>query len=317
MDISVVIVSWNAVRYLEECLTSLQALNKDVSTEIIVVDNASTDGTAEMVRRRFAQVRLIETNENLGFARANNVGIACTTGKYICLLNPDVNVPPDCLSKMHQYMDRETDIGLLGPKMRGPQGDTWPSGMRFPTLWNGLLRALAMDSLFKGTGLFGGFLMTDCGFDTIKDVDILTGWFWMARREALNQVGLLDERFFMYGEDIDWCKRFHGAGWRVVFYPEAEALHYGAASSSNAPVRFYLEMQRANLQYWKKHHGPISSYCYWLTVCLHHVVRTLGYGIIYLLNMSARQEAYFKIKRSVACMLWLTGWRDIRQVETR
>jgi GT2 family glycosyltransferase len=317
MDISIVIVSWNAKRYVEECLTSLETLNKDVSIEIIVVDNASTDGTVGLIRNRFPCVRLVESEKNLGFARANNLGIALTRGKYICLMNPDVKVPADCLSKMYQYMEKEAAIGLLGPKMLGPDGDTRRSGMRFPTLWNCFLRATAMDSLSMGTGLFGGFLMSDFEFDTTRDIDVLNGWFWLARRAAVDEVGLLDERFFMYGEDIDWCKRFHNAGWRVVFYPEAEAVHYGGASSSNAPVRFYLEMQRANLQYWKKHHGPISSYAYCLTVWLNHLVRTLGYSLVYLLKSSARQEAYFKIRRSLACMLWMTGWKHIRQVETQ
>jgi GT2 family glycosyltransferase len=181
--------------------------------------------------------------------------------------------------------------------------------MRFPTVWNSLLRALALDSLFKGTGIFGGFLMGDFQFDRTKDVEILKGWFWVAKREAITQVGLLDERFFMYGEDMDWCRRFHRAGWRVVFNPHAEAIHYGGGSSSNAPVRFYVEQQRANLQYWKKHHGRISLSLYLFTVWINQATRVLGHGLVYLARGSSRPKASYKVRRSYACMRWLVGLR--------
>ena len=250
-DLSIIIVSWNTKKYLEECLTSLQTIDGNLSVEIIVVDNASTDGSPEMIRTQFPNVKLMETGANLGFAGGNNIGLKEVSGKYICLINSDANVPPDCLPKMHSYMEQQPTIGLLGPGMLRPDGRVYRSGMRFPTLWNLLLRALFLDSLFKGSGFFGGYLMKDFQFDRTRDIDVLNGWLWMARREALNQVGSLDDRFFMYAEDVDWCKRFHLAGWRVVFYPEARALHYGGASSKNAPARFLVEKQRANLQYWK------------------------------------------------------------------
>ena len=316
-DLSIVIVTWNVKKYVQECLTSLAKGSESLSVETIVVDNASTDGTAELIRTQFPHVSLIESDANLGFARANNIGIKLANGKYICLINPDVNIPPDCLPKMFQFMEQQPTIGLLGPKMLGPNGDVGRSGMRFPTVWNCFLRALALDSLFKGTGIFGGRLMSDFQFNQTRDIDVLNGWFWMARREALDQTGLLDERFFMYGEDVDWSKRFHLAGWRVVFYADAEAVHYGGASSSNAPVRFYIEMQRANLQYWKKHHGRISFFFYLLTVWLNHITRTMGYGFVYLVKRSLRREALFKMKRSYACMCWLMSLNSVEEAGAR
>lgn len=307
IDISIVIVTWNAKQYVEDCLTSLCDRDNTMSTEIIVVDNASTDGTADLIGKQFPHIQLIVNTCNLGFSRANNIGITLATGRYICLINPDVQVPPDCLSKMYEYMEEAPTIGLLGPQMRGPHGEIRRSCMRFPTLRNSFLRAMALDSTFGKTGRFGGSLMTDFQFDTMKDVDVLNGWFWMARREAVDQVGPLDERFFMYGEDIDWCKRFHSTKWRVVFYPGANAIHYGGASSSNAPVRFYVEMQRANLQYWEKHHSHISLLFYLLTACLNHASRVIGYGCVYLIRRTARPEVSFKIRRSCACILSLMG----------
>jgi GT2 family glycosyltransferase len=308
-DISIIIVSWNTKKYMEECLTSLRGMEGNVSAEIIVVDNASADGTPEMIRTQFPDVKLIETGANLGFAKGNNVGIKEATGKYICLINSDVNVPSDCLNKMHAFMEQEPSIGLLGPGMLRPDGKVYRSGMRFPTLWNLFLRALFLDSLFKSTGFFGGFLMKDFQFDHTRDIDVLNGWLWMARREALEQVGPLDGRFFMYAEDVDWCQRFHLAGWRVVFYAEAQAVHYGGASAASAPSRFNVEMQRANLQYWKKYHGRISLFFYLMIGCLSYTVRALGWAVIFLTKKSSRSRANIEVKQYLKCLRWVLDFR--------
>lgn len=310
---SIVIVTWNAKKIVQECLQSLVQHTKNLSTQIIIVDNASWDGTPQLVREQFPQVKLVQNDTNLGYARANNIGISLSTGKYVCLINSDVAVPEDCLENMVEYMEQHPDIGMLGPKMLLPDGAIGQSCMRFPSLWNWFCRAMALDSLFGGSSLFGGFLMTDFRYDKVSDVDVLTGWFWMVRREALTQVGPLDERFFMYGEDIDWSKRFHQAGWRVVFYPEAEAVHYCAASSSKAPARFYVEMNRANMQYCQRYHNGFAVAGFWLTTWLHEVIRIIGYGFVYLLKRGRHSEAGFKVKRSTACLLWLMGLKPVKE----
>lgn len=307
LGLSIIIVTWNAKKYVWECLKSLEQQSKDLSVEIIVVDNASSDGTPELVRGQFPQTRLVQNQRNLGFARANNIGINLSRGKYVCLVNSDVYVPSGCLAMMLSYLEQNPTVGILGPRMLRPDGAVGRSYMRFPTVWNCFCRALALDSLFKGAKLFGGFLMTDFKNNRTADVEVLNGWFWMVRRSALEAVGLLDEDFFMYGEDIDWCKRFHNAGWRTVYYPEAEAIHYGGASSSSAPVRFYIEMEHANLYYWKKHHHRFGEVSFFVTTWLHNVIRLLGYAVLYLLKRSQRSEAVFKIRRSIACILWLIG----------
>ena len=152
--------------------------------------------------------------------------------------------------------------------------------------------------------------MRDFAYDRIADVQVLTGWFWMVRREALAQVGGLDEQFFMYGEDIDWCRRYWQAGWRVVFYPNAEALHYGGGSSAKAPIRFAIEMLRARLQYIRKHHSIFARIAFRVTLWLHHLLRIAGYGVLLLLSKSHRAEAAFKVRQSCACLLWLAGTRS-------
>jgi len=312
--LSIVIVSWNTKKYVEECLTSLQEIDGNLSAEIIVVDNASADGTPEMIRTQFPNVKLIETGANLGFARGNNVGIKEATGEYICLINSDVNVPSDCLQKMHAYMEQQPTIGLLGPGMLRADGRVYRSGMRFPTLFTVFLRALFLDSLFGGNKFFGGFLMKDFKFDRTRDMDVLNGWLWMTRREALEKVGPLDERFFMYAEDVDWCKRFHLAGWRVVFYPEAKAIHYGGASSKNAPSRFNVELQRANLQIWAKYHGRISVFLYLLISCLGYSFRAAGWSLVYLTKPALRSRAGIEVKQYLKCLRWTVKFKSRKEL---
>ncbi len=312
VEISIVIVTWNGKVIVAECLESLDHYRDDPSVQVIVADNASTDGTPEMIRRQYPHVTLIQNDSNLGFSKANNIGIKLCTGRYIALINSDVRVPDGCLEKMMDYMQAHPDIGMVGPKMILPDGGVGDSCMRFPTPMNWFCRALALDTLFHRWGLFGGFLMKDFRYDRVQNVDVLTGWFWLVRSEAVRQVGVLDERFFFYGEDIDWSKRFHDAGWRVVFYPEAEAIHNCAASSSRAPTRFYIEMNRANLQYFERHHGRLAQLVFLLSTGIHEVIRLLGYELAYLLRIGLPSEAQFKVKRSAACLRWLMGLKPAR-----
>lgn len=309
MNLSVIIVTWNTRDIVRECLESLQQQGQNPNMEVIVVDNASSDGTPQLIQEIFPWVKLVRKDTNLGFAGGNNVGIKLSTGQYLGLVNSDVVVPRDCLEKMIQYMDHHPNIGMLGPKMFLKDGSIGQSCMGLPSVWNWFCRAFALDRLFKGSKVFGGFLMTHFQYDRVMDVDVLTGWFWMVRREALDRVGLLDERFFMYGEDIDWSKRFHDAGWRVVFYPEAEAIHYCGASSSNAPTRFYVEMSRANMQYFKRHHAKLTVFGFWLMMWFHETNRVIAYGAIFLLKARRDSEAGFKMKRSIACLRWLMGMK--------
>ena len=305
--LSIIIVTWNAKRYALECLESLHPPGSILTAEVIVVDNGSSDGTPEAIRSQFPKVELIENESNFGFARANNIGLAVSRGKYVCLVNSDVVIPPGCFEKIVEFMERNPDIGVLGPKMRSPGGGIGASVMRLPTVWNTLCCALGFHKIFSRSKLLGGFEMEGYPYDAIDDVEVLTGWFWMVSRVALRQVGGLDERFFMYGEDIDWCHRFCAAGWRVVFYPDAEALHYGAASSGQAPARFYIEMRRANLQYFRKYHSWLAVAGYQLAIWVHELVRVAGYSILYGCSRRLRPGAAFKVGRSVSCIRWLAG----------
>ncbi len=305
--LSIIVVTWNGKRYALECIGSLLTQSNRLSAEVIVVDNGSTDGTPEATRLQFPNVTLIENHANLGFARANNIGIALSRGKYVCLVNSDVVIPSGCLEKMIEFMEAHPENGLLGPKMLSPDGGIGASVMRFPTVWNTLCCALGLHLIFPNSTLLGGFSMDGYAYDVVDSVEVLTAWFLMIPRRALQMVGGLDEQFFMYGEDMDWCYRFRAAGWQVVFYPDAEALHYGAASSEDAPTRFYVEMRHANLQYFRKHHGWTGVFGYWVAIWVHEIVRVVGYSFLYCFKRHRRSEAAFKVRRSIACMRWLTG----------
>jgi GT2 family glycosyltransferase len=305
LDLSIIIVSWNAKDYLVKCLKSLAQAPAIGTMEIIVVDNDSSDGSPEAVERDFPSVRLVRSGGNLGFARANNIGMRMSKGRYLALINSDVEVLGDCLGRLVDYCEKNPKVGMVGPHIIGRDHKLQRTCRGFPGVWNHFCRALALDAIFPRSKWLGGFLMHYWQQDTLQSVDMLTGCFWLARRQALAQVGLLDERFFMYGEDMDWCKRFWLKGWPLVFVPSAEAIHYGGASSANAPVRFYIEKYRAELQYWKKHHSGAAVVCFYLICCLHLVLRTTGYALVFAAKSGDRPTSASKVKRSVACLKWL------------
>lgn len=312
--VSVIIVTWNGKRYALECLASLHERESDLPIEIIVVDNGSTDGTPDAILEQYPDVLLIRNNANLGFAKANNIGMSQSHGKFVTLVNSDVVLPSGCLTKMVQYLEQNPGIGVLGPKMLSPDGSIGQSVMRLPTVWNTVCCALGLHRVLPASPTFGSFLLDSYPYDKIDDVEVLTGWFWMVPRAALQQVGGLDEQFFMYGEDIDWCHRFLEAGWRVVFYSDAEALHYGAASSAEAPTRFYVEMRRANLQYFGKHRGWTGKLGYLLATWVHELARIVGYSFVYCYDRTRRPVAAFKVYRSVSCIRWLVGTMPLPQI---
>jgi GT2 family glycosyltransferase len=204
-------------------------------------------------------------------------------------------------------MEQHPEIGILGPRIIGTDGKVQRSCMGYPSVWNTFCVAIFLNRVFPHTKLFNGYMLNYWPHDSIKEVEVINGCFWSVRRKAVEEIGLLDESFFMYAEDMDWCKRFNNAGWKVVYFPLAEALHYRGASSSNAPVRFYIEMQKANLRFWAKHYGNFSRRVYISIILLHQSLRALGYSIYYVLSPSKKDISFYKIKRSIASILALLG----------
>ena len=288
MDISVVIVGWNAKHYLELCLESLAAAPPRRSMEVIVVDNASADGSAEMIEARFPHVKIIRSSENLGFSKGNNVGIRECQGRYIALVNPDVVVFEGCLDALADFLDENPKVGNVGPRVFNPDMTQQSTCRRSPTLWNNFCSASGLASAFKNSKLFAGEHMFYFSHDRTLPVEVLVGCFSMIRREAFNDVGLLDENLFMYGDDVDWCRRCWQAGWQVVFFPGARAIHDHGKITAPYPVRFAVAQQKSVLHYWKKHHSFFGVMGIHSIIFFHHVVR---YGFAVLSGLARGQRS--------------------------
>jgi GT2 family glycosyltransferase len=273
----VVIVNWNTRDLLLDCVGSLLGQTSNSSLEVIVVDNASVDGSIQALGQRYPDVKHIRNSENLGFSRANNQGLRLAKGRYLCLVNSDVKALPGVLDRLRQYCDATPDVGAVGPRTVGGDGYVRQNCREFPTLRNAACDALYLDRLLPSVHWLRGRTMRSYDYRSITDVEVLSGCFLMVRRSVVEQVGLLDERFFIYSEDVDWCKRIRDAGWRVVFFPDAEAVHYGGSSSSAAPEKFNVEQLKANVEYWIKHNGRVQSVAFLVLQALGAGIRLLGW----------------------------------------
>jgi hypothetical protein len=274
IDVTISIVNWNTRNELRDCLNSVLSQDGSASFEIIVADNASSDGSADMIRSEFdGLVTLIQNSANLGFGAAHNLSIKRSQGRYVLLLNPDCRMlEPDVLAKMVGYMDDNPDIGMLGPKVLNPDGSLQFSARHFPTMFAAIFRHTIFGKLSPKNKFVRDYLMIDFAHDQIADVDWLSGSALMARRETFEQTGLLDERFFMYLEDVDWCKRAHMAGWRVIYYPMVSVSHRIGAASDQNPVPMIKQHHKSMLRYYLKYNSrslkvlltPLAIVALWL-----------------------------------------------------
>jgi GT2 family glycosyltransferase len=302
VDISVVIVGWNAKPYLKLCLESLASALPRRSMEVLVVDNASSDGTSEMITSRFPWVKLIRSEQNLGFSKGNNVAIRQCQGRYIALVNPDVIVFPGCLDALADYLDRNPKVGNVGPRVFNPDMSQQSTCRRFPTLWNNFCSASGLATKFKNSRLLAGEHMFYFPHDRELRVDVLVGCFSMIRRETFDAVGLLDEDLFMYGDDVDWCRRCWNAGWEVVFYPGAGAIHDRGKITAPFPVRFAVAQQRSVLHYWSKHHGHLGRLGIASIMLFHHVLRYSAAALAGVATPQRRELGKVRKQVSAACL---------------
>lgn len=226
-DLSVVILNYNTRELTRTCLDTVFASALGSYTmEVIVCDNGSSDGSVEMIRTEFPRVILIENRKNLGFAAGNNPGIRRAKGRYVLLLNTDTEVPKDTLRVMLRYMDDHPEVGVSTCKLLLSDGSMDPACHRgFPTPWAAFTYMSKLERLFPKTRLFGEYHQGYKDLATIHEVDCIVGAFFLVRRDVIASVGLLDEDYFMYGEDIDWCYRIRKAGWPIMFNPTVTILH--------------------------------------------------------------------------------------------
>ena len=235
LDVCLSVVAWNGRDLLRSCLESVFNTARKVSFSVVVVDNASTEDVQGMLRKDFPRVEIIRNGCNAGFARANNQVLRRYSGKarYFLLLNPDTVVASGAIDDVVAYMDEHPEAGVIGCKLTKPDGTLdWPCKRSFLTPSMFLYRALHLDTLFPNSPRFGKYQLTYLDENQIHEVDSVVGAFLMIRAETVQQIGLLDEQFYMYGEDLDWCYRARRAGWKVVYYPEARVAHYKSQSSN-------------------------------------------------------------------------------------
>jgi len=252
MDLSVVIVTWNSRGYLSDCLESIRSQEGDLATEIIVVDNASSDGTPELVRERFPHAHLIINSDNLGYTRACNLGLQRASGRLVLILNPDTRLQPGSLGLMIDYLGDHPGVGVLGPQLLNPDGSIQPSCRRFPSYRLMLWEFTGLSRLFPEHPVFGAWRMGDFDHRETRPVDQPMGACLLLRREALDRVGLMDERFEMFFNDVDLCRRLTAAGWKIVFFPLARVVHDAGSHVRRVRYRMILTSHKDCLRYFRK-----------------------------------------------------------------
>jgi len=254
MKLSIVIVNYNVRYFLEQCLHSLQKARNGLETEVFVIDNNSVDGSVRMVREKFPEVHLIENKENQGFSRANNQAIRLSQGEYILLLNPDTMVEDDTLVKVVRFMDTHADAGALGVKMLDGKGKFLPESKRgLPSPSVAFFKIFGFSALFPRSRLFGKYHLGYLDKEKTHCVDVLAGAFMLLRKKVLEKTGLLDEAFFMYGEDIDLSYRITQAGYRNYYYPGTRIIHYKGESTKKSSLNYVFLFYNAMIIFAKKH----------------------------------------------------------------
>ncbi len=253
MDLSVIIVSWNVREKLRENLKAIFQSGGDLNFEVFVVDNNSKDGSADMVRREFPQVTLIANTENLGFAKANNQAIKKSKGKFILLLNPDMKVFQDTLVNMVAWMEENKRASVAGCRLIGENGETIKHIRRFPRLWDQLAIVLKLPHLFPG--ILNKYLRADFDYERAAKVDSIRGGFFMIRKETIEKIGMLDERYFVWFEEVDYCRRVKEAGGEVWYAPAARCVDFvGQSFSLIKRVTAQRYFRDSMLKYFEKWH---------------------------------------------------------------
>lgn len=290
MTFSFIIVNWNVRELLEKCLLSIAKFSSHFDYEVIVIDNASMDGSVWMMRERFSQINLIANTKNLGFAAGVNQGIRQARGEYIILLNPDVEIKESTLENLLEEFKNSPDSGIVGGKIKNEDGSIQPSVRAFPDVLSQILIILKLRHLLKSRAI-SRYMAEDFDYAKRQEVDQVMGAFFTIRRKVIERIGLMDERFFLWFEEVDFCKRAKDAGrrertspkagWKIIYTPKSEVLHLGGKSfgqiSSVARQRIFNKSLR---YYMLKHKGPAV----WLIFAILHPISLLLAFVIGIFN---------------------------------
>jgi len=272
-DLTISIVSYNSLSFLRECLNSILSSPPGVGHEIIVVDNASSDGTDEFVKKNYPEIILIPNKRNIGFAAANNRAIEESRSKYVLLINSDCMVYKKSLGSLVEFMEKNPEVGIAGPKIVNSDGTIQFSCRRFPSVFNAAAHTI-LTNIFPDNPFSKKYKLADIGRDNPFKVDWVSGSCMIIRRKALEDTGILDENYFMYVEDLDICYRMWQKNWEVHYYPEAEIMHHIAGSSGSGEIKASFRMQKSVFYFfWKNYRRS------WKIILIPLLVLTLGFRL--------------------------------------
>ena len=296
-DLTVIVVTWNSSGPLVNCLRALEAAREVIPLELFIVDNASTDGSADVARQVAPWAQVIENHDNRGFAAANNQGLCRAQGRYVVLLNPDTWLPDDAWGQMVAFLDEHPNVGVLGPRIVDRDGIIDPRcARRYPSLRSELFEKLRLDRRFPHSRLFGDYLMTYWDHKDSREVEALSGACMMIRREVIEDVGLLDEDFFMYGEDVEWCYRIKKTGWQVFFYTQATVMHWGARSSQLVAEQMGIEALRSMYLFFLKTRGPRYAAAYRILILGLSIAKQVVFRVGSLVCRSGEARSRYRKK---------------------
>ena len=306
--LSIILVNYNVEHFLELCLHSVLDATKNIEAEIWVVDNHSSDGSVQMVEKSFEQVHLIANKSNAGFSKANNQAILQAKGKYILLLNPDTILPENCLSDCIRFMEETPQAAALGARMLDGSGCYLPESKRgLPTPWVSFCKAFGLSRLFPSSPLFGKYHLSYLNENETQEVDILSGAFMFMRKEALDKAGLLDESFFMYGEDVDLSYRLQKSGYKNYYFPEATIIHFKGESTKRGSISFVHHFYKAMLLFSKKHFSDKPAFTLFIYVGI--AIRAILALVKRVIEFSA--AVLFEFIFAFAGMALLKNWWEI------
>ena len=259
LQLSIIIVNYNTRELLRRCLCSIFSQATEMDFEVFVVDNASTDGSREMLEQEFPQVKKIYFHENRGFSAANNEAIKQTAGEYVLLLNSDTDVADGAIWKTVAFMQQRPEASIVGCKLLNADETLQPSCRSFPSVWNIFSESFFLYLLFKRSWLFGGYYMSYFDHESIREVDVVMGAFMLIRKTVFETIGLFDETYFMYAEETDFCYRAHKAGFKTFFFPGASIIHLGGGST-HENQEFYARLHASLILFLRKHYTGLRLY---------------------------------------------------------
>ncbi len=306
VDVSIIIVSWNTRDILRDCLRSVYENAGDVWYEVVVVDNGSTDDSAEMVESEFPRARLIRNSENLGFAAANNQGMAVSRARYSLLLNSDTLIVDGAIASSVKFADAHPEAGLVGCRTIFGDGRLQYNCYMFPSVLNLALSMTRLNRRFRRNRFFGRYRLLWWDYASPRTVDAIAGCFMLARREAVEQVGPMDESYFMYSEDTDWCWRFLRHGWRTMYTPDGLIIHLKAASSSQAAANMNVFARRSLLMFLERKDGKLTKWMANSMFLCASFVRLIYLGMRRMVDRSDGEHIKLQLQTSAAAIRFHT-----------